>query len=62
MNLENEPMPWCDHCQCYHHGSARCISIRKKSIMRDLIIDLAICLIQTGCITLVIALILLWVR
>lgn len=25
-DLENEPMPWCDHCQCYHHDTAPCIN------------------------------------
>jgi hypothetical protein len=25
-SLLEEPMPWCDHCQCYHHSTARCIS------------------------------------
>jgi len=25
-DLENTPMPWCDHCACYHHHTARCIT------------------------------------
>lgn len=25
--LRNVPMPWCDHCQGYHHHTARCISL-----------------------------------
>ena len=24
--LEEAPMPWCDHCQSYHHETARCIN------------------------------------
>jgi len=24
--LNEAPMPWCDHCQSYHHETARCIN------------------------------------
>jgi hypothetical protein len=23
--VQDEPMPWCDHCQCWHHVTAECI-------------------------------------
>jgi len=26
--LDEAPMPWCDHCQSYHHETARCINKR----------------------------------
>lgn len=32
--LEQAPMPWCDHCQCYHHHTAHCIN---KSVGPDLV-------------------------
>ncbi len=33
MTLENEPMPWCEYCQCYHYASARHITKDKPRVM-----------------------------
>jgi hypothetical protein len=25
-DISDEPMPWCEHCQCYHHDTAEHIN------------------------------------
>ncbi len=33
MSIENEPMPWCEYCQCYHHDTAPHIHKEKPTPM-----------------------------